>query len=442
MLQSFQEFINKNNLCRRGEGILIAVSGGLDSVVLLDLFSKTGYKIALAHCNFKLRGDESDEDEQFVRTLAKKYSVELFVKTCPAKEYATRNGLSIQEAARDLRYTFFEDIIAEKNFDKVAVAHHADDNLETFFINFMRGSGLQGIKGIPVERENIIRPLMFATRFQIEQYAAKNNLTWRNDSSNNSLKYLRNKIRHRLLPELKKISPDFAPMFQSLSNLKDDALLLKALIKKEKEAIIEKKDDLIIIPFNKIDSKLPPALLLYYLLKDFGFPHSETDKIADSVRHKTTGKHFFSETHELLIDRDAIIIRDKKEVTDNKYHIRQNDTIIKKPFSADIKIIPKKEINFSALKDATNAFLDFEKLTFPLTLRRWQKGDRFHPYGMSGSKLLSDYFIDLKLTLYEKENIWLLLSNNQIVWVVGHRISEMFKVSADTDKVFCIKIHK
>jgi len=442
MLQYFKEFIKKNNLCHRGEGILIAVSGGIDSVVLLDLFSKTNYKIGVAHCNFKLRGDESGEDEQFVRILAKKYDVSLFVKTCPAKKYATKNGLSIQEAARELRYTFFEDVIAEKSFNKVAIAHHADDNLETFFINFMRGSGLQGIKGIPIERDNIIRPLMFATRFQIEQYAIENSLTWRNDSSNNSLKYLRNKIRHRLLPELKKISPDFAPMFQSLSNLKDDALLLKALIRKEKETIIEKKDGLIIIPFNKLDSELPPALWLYYLLKEFGFSHSETDKIADSVQHKTTGKHFFSETHELLIDRSAIIIRNKKEITDTKYHIRENDTIIKNPFSANIRVISKEEIGFNELKDATNAFLDFKKLTFPLTIRRWEKGDRFHPYGMSGSKLLSDYFIDLKLTLYEKENIWLLLSNNQIVWVVARRVSEMYKVSADTEKVFCIKLHK
>ena len=442
MLASFNKFINKENLCHQGQNILIAVSGGIDSVVLLDLFSKTNYKIGLAHCNFKLRGDESDEDEQFVRTLAKKYNVELFVRICPAKKFATKNSISIQESARELRYQFFEDIIAEKSFGKVAVAHHADDNLETFFINFMRGSGLQGIKGIPVERDNIIRPLMFATRFQIEQYAIENNLTWRNDSSNNSLKYLRNKIRHRLLPELKKISPDFAPMFQSLSNLNDDALLLKALIRKEKKTIIEEKDDLIIIPFNKLDPELPTDLWLYYLLKEFGFSHSETDKIADAVEHKTTGKHFFSETHELLIDRNSIIIRNKEKINNMEYVIQEDNYTLVEPFTADIKIISKEDINFSELKDATKAFLDFDKLTFPLTLRRWKKNDRFHPYGMSGTKLLSDYFIDLKLTLYEKENIWLLLSNNQIVWVVSHRVSEMFKVSADTDKVFSIKLHK
>ena len=440
MLTAFKTYIQENSLCTTGEKILVAVSGGVDSVVLLDLFVKAGYHIAIAHCNFKLRGNESDSDELFVKKLAEQYNTGLFVKTCPAGDFANEQSISIQEAARELRYDFFEKLIKTKRFDKVAVAHHADDDLETFFINLMRGSGLQGLKGMPVQRDNIIRPLMFATRKQIEDYANKHGISWRNDSSNDSDKYLRNNIRHHLLPELRKINPDFKTLFQSLSHLKQDALVLETLINNEKRKRFKEKEDQIIIPFENLEQKLPPALWLYYLLKDFGFPQSETGKIANAVKKNTTGKHFFSETHELLIDRNEIIIRKRKTIHQEIFHIDDSTTSLTQPFKAAISVLSGNDINPAQLKNSKAAYLDFDKLTFPLTLRKGQEGDRFHPYGMKGSKLLSDYFTDLKLSLFEKENSWLLLSGDEIVWVVGKRIAGQVKISSKTKIVWCIKL--
>ncbi len=440
MLTAFKTYIQENSLCTTGEKILVAVSGGVDSVVLLDLFVKAGYHIAIAHCNFKLRGNESDSDELFVKKLAEQYNTGLFVKTCPAGDFANEQSISIQEAARELRYDFFEKLIKTKRFDKVAVAHHADDNLETFFINLMRGSGLQGLKGMPVQRDQIIRPLMFTTRQQIEDYANKHGISWRNDSSNDSDKYLRNNIRHHLLPELRKINPDFKTLFQSLSHLKQDALVLETLINNEKRKRFKEKDGQIIIPFENLEQKLPPALWLYYLLKDFGFPQSETGKIADAVQSNSTGKHFFSETDELLIDRNEIIIRKRKTVHQEVFHIDGSTTSLTQPFKATISVLSGNEIKPAQLKESNAAYLDFEKLTFPLTLRKWKKGDRFHPYGMKGSKLLSDFFTDLKLSLFEKENSWLLLSGDNIIWVVGKRIAEQVKINSGTKKIWCIRL--
>ena len=419
---------------------MVAVSGGVDSVVLLDLLAKAGYKLALAHCNFKLRGDESEEDEQFVRNLAEKYHIPLFVKQCPANDYATKHKLTIQEAARDLRYDFFEKLSAEKNFDKVAIAHHADDNLETFFINLFRGGGLQGLKGIPVQRTIFIRPLMFATRQQIETYARDNNLRWRNDSSNASLKYLRNKIRHQLLPEIKKITGNFDPVFQSLDNLKEDALVLELLLEREKSRLTNIKNNNIIITPEKIPPGLTGSLWFYYLLKSYGFPRSETGKIFDAFRSKSTGKHFFSEHFELLVDRDSLVVRKKTLSAKQQFPIYPTDTVINKPIKATLKIVSGNAIEPTLFKNPDNGFFDYRKLTFPLTLRKWRQGDRFQPYGMKGSKLVSDFFTDMKLSLFEKEATWLLESEGVIAWIVGHRVAEPFKVTKKTKKVFSIRL--
>ena len=440
MLNSLKKYIENNHLCSANETLLVAVSGGVDSVVLLHLLAEAGYKIAVAHCNFKLRGTESDQDEAFVKKLAQKYKATVYVKHCPAADYAHKHKLTIQEAARNLRYDFFKELSKQKHFHKVAIAHHADDNLETFFINLFRGSGLQGLKGIPVQRGLYIRPLMFATRKQIEQYAQANNLAWRNDSSNKSLKYLRNKIRHRLLPEIKKITGNFTALFQSMDNLKEDALVLNALLKTEKNKSVEIKNKQIIIHPHKTPSGLPDKLWFYYLLKEYGFSRTETGKIFDAFKNKSTGKHFFSENFELLIDRDNLFIREKKTTTTQKYYININDVFISKPFKATIKIVSGNTVNPTLLKNTRYGFLDYDKLKFPLVLRKWEEGDRFHPYGLKGSKLISDFFTDLKLSLFEKEKIWLLESEGTIVWVAGYRIAEPFKVTGNTKKVFSINL--
>ncbi len=440
MLNRFKQFIEKNQLCLPGDKILVAVSGGIDSVVLLHLFVKAGYQVAVAHCNFKLRGKESDDDKLFVRNLAKKYKTRIFVKQCPAAEYANQHNLTIQEAARELRYGFFDTLLAKKKFDKIAVAHHADDDLETFFINLIRGSGLQGLKGMPVQRNNIIRPLMFATRDEIEQFARNNSITWREDSSNESDKYLRNNLRHHLLPQLKKIAPQADKVYQSLTFLKEDALVLETLLNNEKKKVFERENNRIKIPFDKLSDELPGDLWLFYLIRDFGFTRKDSANISESVLNRSTGKHFFSEKYELLIDREAVLIRKKSENKEQKFTIEENQTSISEPFSATISVLEKDKINLSALKNNRVAFLDYDKLSFPLVLRKWKKGDRFHPYGMRGAKLLSDFFTDLKLDRFEKENIWLLTSNGVIVWVTSFRIAEPFKISTTTKKVLKISL--
>jgi len=442
VLDSLKKYIKKNHLCHSGEKLLVAVSGGIDSVVLLDLLVKAGYVTAIAHCNFKLRGNESEEDEKFVRGLAEKYDIPIFVKQCPATDYATRHKLTIQEAARNLRYDFFEKLSVEKKFDKVAVAHHADDNLETFFINLFRGGGLQGLKGIPVQRAIFIRPLMFATRQQIETYAHDNDLEWRNDSSNASLKYLRNKIRHQLLPEIKKIIGNFTPVFQSLDNLKEDALVLEVLLNREKNRLVEIKNNSIVITPEETPAGLTGSLWFYYLLKAYAFPRSETDKIFDAFQSKSVGKHFFSEYFELLIDRDVLIVRKRATSVKQQFLIHSTDTVVDEPVKATLKIVSGNTIEPTLFKNPNDGFFDFSKLVFPLTLRKWREGDRFQPYGMKGSKLVSDFFTDIKLSLFEKEATWLLESGGSIIWIVGYRTAEPFKVTKNTEKVLLIRLTK
>ena len=440
MLKAFNTFIANNNLCLPHNKIVVAVSGGADSVVLLNLFVRAGYDVAIAHCNFKLRGDESDEDERFVKALATKYAVKAFVKTCPAEDFARQHNITIQEAARDLRYTFFDELIKNSGFDRVAVAHHLDDDLETFFINFIRGSGLQGLKGMPVQRDAIIRPLMFATRNQIEHYAKNNGLKWRNDSSNASDKYLRNNIRHHLLPELRKVAPNPETAFKSLAHLKEDALVFEWLLNNKKKEIFIYKGKVILLPFKKLPTDIDGGLWLYLLLKDFGFQRNETDKIFAAITKKMSGKHFFSEDYELLIDREAAVIRSIETQHSMEFYIRKDDERMEQPFKAIMQMLSGNNIDSTELRNKETAFLNYNKLKFPLRLRKWKKGDRFHPFGMKGSKLLSDFFSDMKLSLFDKENIWLLLSGDEIVWVVGHRIAESYKVSKQTKRIFRIKL--
>ena len=442
MLHAFNAFIKKHQLCLATDKILVAVSGGVDSVVLLDLLVKAHYNVVVAHCNFKLRGKESDEDEQFVRSVAAKYRVDCFVKTCPADDFSSSHNVTIQESARELRYAFFKALTEEKGFDKVAVAHHADDDLETLFINLMRGSGLQGLKGMPVQRDNIIRPLMFISRQQIENYANQHDLSWRNDSSNDSDKYLRNKIRHHLLPVLKDIAPNFNTINQSLSYLKEDAMVLESLINAKKDEIFKARAHSILIPFKKLKSDLPGSLWLFYLLKDFGFSRKESGKIYSAFQSRAVGKHFFSEDFELLVDRESFILRVKKVQLKETFFVEEGCSGLTSPFEASISLMSGSDLNPTQLTDVNIAWLDYQKLTFPLTIRKWKVGDRFHPYGMKGSKLLSDFFTDIKLTLFEKEDTWLLVSGSEIVWVVGYRIAEPYKVSVITDKVLCVKLNE
>ncbi len=443
MKQKFLKYISNNGLFSKNDSILIAVSGGLDSVVLLDLLFKTNFSISIAHCNFQLRGNESDEDEEFVKTLGKNYNLKTFVKTCNAAEYAKTNKLSIQESARELRYTWFEKILTENGFNKLAVAHHFDDNLETFFINFSRGSGLGGLKGIPVKNARIVRPLMFASRNQIEEYAIENNIDFREDSSNKSNKYLRNNLRHKLIPTLKKVLANSdAEMQKSMDHLAQDRMLFEQMLDEKRKTILEKQGQQIAIDKNGLLKLRPLGAWLYYLLKPFGFVRGLTDEITSAIEQNKSGKQFFSSTHRLITDRDKLFLNSISEILDNQeYVIKQGEKEIKQPIKLTFSIV-ENNTDFKIEKKKDIAHFDFDKLSFPLRLRRWKKGDRFHPFGMKGSKLLSDYFIDEKLNLLEKENIWLLVSGDKIIWVVGMRTSDLFKLEASSKKVLNINFRK
>ena len=440
MINQFKKYISNNNLIQPNGKVLLAISGGIDSVVMLDLFSKTKIKFAIAHCNFKLRGDESDSDESFVKNLAKKYNAKIYASICDASKYSKTNKLSTQEAARELRYNWFNKVCSENNFSDIAIAHNQNDNIETFFINLFRGAGIKGLKSIPVKRDNIIRPLMFATRTQIEEYVKSNNLEYREDSSNSSNHYLRNNIRHNLIPKIKEISPGFAKSAQkSINNLNDADLLLQSVIKQKRNNLfVNDSKNNILVSINELNKLIPNDIWLYYLLKEFGFSRQITDAICLSINNneQRTGNTYSSETYELLIDRSNIIIR--KTIPAKTLRIAQI-TDSQKTITHPIKLLLKKHKNtpdYIFSKSKNIAYFNLDKLTFPLTIRPWQVGDKIIPFGMNGSKLVSDILIDNKVNSFEKENTFVLLSGKKIIWVIGHRTSNDFRVTKSTNNIY------
>lgn len=441
MVSAIKQFIVNRNLCDTNHRILIAVSGGIDSVVMLDLLLKVGYDISIAHCNFKLRGDESDEDEDFVVELAKKYQVELFAKSFDTGEYARKNKCSIQEAARELRYEWFDELVKINKIDRIAVGQHLDDQVETFFINLFRGSGVKGLKSIPVKRGKVIRPLMFTSRKEIEDYAKENRLEFREDSSNKSDKYLRNKIRRKLLPVLADVNPSYQDdITKSLKYLEEDNQIMQSLLSDWRKEIIGKDSGNLKIKISTI--KDLSHLKTFYLLKDFGFSRDVSDQITESLQSQKSGKLFYSTTHQLLIDREFLILKEigVPEGYDT-YLIEDNQKQINEPVHL---VVNKQAVDhtFKINEDASFAYFDVDKITFPLTIRRWKTGDRFMPFGMTGSKLVSDYLIDAKINRFDKENVWVMLSGGEIIWLIGYRSSDCYKINEDTKTILEINFVK
>jgi len=445
VIQQFIKYIDQNNLIVSGNKILLAVSGGIDSTVMLDLFSKTTYSYAIAHCNFMLRGTESDEDEIFIKEAAGIYNSELFTHTCNAKKYAELNKVSIQEAARELRYNWFNRVCLENNFTYVAIAHNSNDRAETFFINLFRGAGLKGLKSIPVKRDNIIRPLLFASRSQIVEYATDNNIKYREDSSNSSNYYLRNRIRHALIPALKKTSPNYENAIQkSIVNLTDSELLLQSVIdEKKKSLFLSKADNTIHILITHLKQLSPFQVWMYYLLSEFGFDRQITNAICLSIMedYQNVGNIYISSEYELLIDREYLILRNLTQRISTTKHstISIDQNSITHPVKLSI-VRQKKNSSFVFNKSNRIAYFNLNKLSFPLTIRPWQKGDRIIPFGMNGSKLISDILIDNKVNKFEKDNTFVVLSGKKIIWLVGHRTSNEYRVKQNTKDVYVMEI--
>ena len=442
MLKKFGLFIHQNRLCTVNDRILIAVSGGVDSVVLLHLFVNAGYKTAFVHCNFGLRGEESNEDEKFVRQLSNRYGLKIFVKNCDAGSYSSKNRVSIQEAARTLRYRFFEELIQKEGFDKVATGHNQDDNVESFFINLSRVSGLKGLTGIPVQRSRFIRPLLFASRNEIVEYARQEGLRWREDSSNASDKYLRNRIRHHLVPQLNQWSEKFIPaLVGSMQHLTDAENLFAQLLSEKRTQLFTEKNGQWVVDIERLMLNPQPDLLLFYLLRDFGFDKKEVARLYEAIRANFSGRQFFSTEYHLLLDRHRLLLVPREtnpERADESVEIGSFEEGLKSPVHLEF-IKKKNHRNFLFKSSKNRAYFDAEKLALPLVVRRWKKGDRFRPFGMRGTKLVSDLLIDEKFSLFEKKNVRVLLSAQTILWVIGIRSSEALKVTAQTKEIVEIK---
>jgi len=440
VIDHFQNYIEQQKLCNRNNRILLTVSGGVDSMTMLDLFVKTGYEVAVAHCNFHLRGTESDGDEQFVVSACTDYGVEVFVKHFDTKAYARQNGLSVQVAARNLRYDWFEELRQEKNFDLIAVGHHADDRVETFFINLLRGSGITGLKGIPVKRGRIIRPLLFAEREEIERYAREHEIPYREDSSNREDKYLRNKVRKQLLPRLKEMTDNYEEtVVASLNRLAEADNLLQQLLEEKFDGLVTRKGKILSIRLEELSKLKPLEMWVYYLLRRFEFNRDTTDKISAAVINRQTGSVFHAPACRALVDRDYLLIKPDDETDATEYLIEENIFEIINPLHLKIDLADNHE-NRAVDRTSEVAQLDADQLEFPLKIRHWRGGDKFTPLGMSGTKLVSDYFIDNKINRFEKENIWLLISGDEIVWIIGHRISENYKISSRTRRIMTLRI--
>jgi tRNA(Ile)-lysidine synthase len=432
VLQKIQNHINSRFPFLTKSKCLIAISGGMDSVVLTHLCHKLKLNFALAHCNFNLRGKESDADEDFVLQLAEDLDAEVFIESFDTEVYAKTHKLSIQIAARELRYTWFNDLMEQLGFDYVLTAHHADDNLETFLINLSRGTGLEGLTGIPQINGNIVRPLLPFSRQEIEVYAQENKLKWREDSSNASTKYLRNKLRHEVIPALKETNTQLLQNFnKTLSFLQDSTEIMEDHMASVQKKIVSVEDDLIILDIKKLKKLSNPKAYLYQLLKDFNF--TEWDDVANLLQAQS-GKQVYSETHRLLKDRDTLILSENVSKSYFTIHISENETQIEIP-QGTLFFETVKQINVS---NESTIYVDKHLLKFPLKLRNWIKGDYFYPFGMQGKKKLSKYFKDEKLSLVDKENVWLLYSEDDIVWVIGKRADKRFKVTETTNQILKI----
>ncbi len=443
MLHDFQHHISQHFPFLKDKKLVIAISGGIDSVVLTHLLHQLKYTFSLAHCNFKLRAEESDLDENFVADLAAELHLKSYAISFETEQYAQKNKLSIQMAARKLRYDWFEKILEENKLDYILTAHQKDDVLETFLINFTRGTGLEGLTGIPTINGNIVRPLMAFTRDEIHNYAIKNNIKWREDKSNASTKYFRNKIRHQIVPVLKELNPSLMQSFdKTLENLQGSQQIVNDTIKNIEQKIMTSDGLIQRIDISEIKKIAHPKAYLFELLKHYNF--TEWNDVV-GLLDAQSGKQIFSKTHRLVKDRTHLLLskqekKDEREKTE--FLINESDITFKNDW-----LHLQLNTQYLRLKtqdsNSKTALIDKDLLKFPLIVRKWSKGDYFYPIGMKGKKKLSKFFKDEKYSLIEKENIWLLCNaNKDIVWIVGKRLDNRYILKENTNKTLKITLHE
>lgn len=433
-LQEFINYIEENVLFTKKDKILLAVSGGKDSALMVQLFIRSGYTFSIAHCNFNLRAQESDRDEAFVKSLATEAKVPFYVQHFDTKAYASANGLSTQMAARDLRYEWFEKIRKEGGYTRIALAHHQNDSIETLLLNLTRGTGISGMHGILPKRDKLVRPLLFLSSAQIEGLILQNEIAFVEDSSNQSSNYARNQIRLNVIPQLKALNPNLENTFaQNINRFAETEEVLHAFVAQTRAAICREVKDEVYIDIESIKKLKPQKLLFFELLKPYHFSSTVVDEILSSL-DKQSGTSFYSHSHRISINRGELILSVLSNLKDqNEYFLEKGDTAV---IVSGLQIVCSYTKAKTITADQHKVFVDADQLVFPLRIRVWQSGDKFMPLGMKQHKKISDFLIDQKVPLIQKEKTLLLINGNgEIIWVIGLRQDNRYKVGLATKKV-------
>ena len=440
LIDRFQEYITREKLFTRQDKILLTVSGGVDSMVLMSLCVNSGYTVGVAHCNFCLRGRESDEDEILVQEHARKYGIECHNRRFDTVGEMERTGESMEMAARRLRYTWFAELCEEHGYTVIAVAHHIDDSIETFFINLMRGTGLRGLTGIHQQVGRVVRPLMFASRKEILDYALHKHIPYREDSSNKTTKYLRNKIRLGLTPRIREINPRFPfIMSRNIERLMAAQRFIDGAIDHIYAEAVSDEDGIYTIRMENISNADSREFVIYEILSSrFGFKGDVVDGLCRALQSDTTGRRFYSRSHVAYVDRGNIVVTRISDEDNCQVSVQQGQQRAYCGNSVlyfeivDVDSLPSYNVADNV------ALLDADKVTFPLTLRRWSEGDTFIPFGMTGRKKVSDFLIDGKVSMAEKNRQFVLISGTEIAWLAGRRIADPFRITDSTERVLRI----
>ncbi|SOD80148.1 tRNA lysidine(34) synthetase TilS [Spirosoma fluviale] len=435
--EGFLGFINDNQLFKPSDRVLLAVSGGIDSIVMAELFYRSGQPFAIAHVNFSMRGAASEADAVFVQNKAESYGVPFHLIRFDTQAIARERGISIQMAARELRYDWFAQLLSEFSYACLATAHHKNDILETLLLNLTRGTGIAGLHGILPRQNQVVRPLLFATRDQITAYAASNNLDYREDSSNADTKYARNRIRHLVVPVLTDLNPGlWQTLPRTVERLRAAETLMRAELDRSWQAIADVQGSAILLPRNKLlaQSELPFRLMEW--LKPFGFTNDQAPLLVTSLA-QPVGQVFQSATHRIIHERNGLLL---EAITPSGEFEIQLTNWPDTPISIGDRYtlttnVFERPIDFAIPTAPEVACLDVDRLTFPLTIRLWKQGDKIRPIGLNGHKLVSDLLNDLKLSRSEREQTAVLLSGNEIVWVIGRRIAHSFRITSKTRRI-------
>jgi tRNA(Ile)-lysidine synthase len=438
MLERFKDYTREHKLFTGNSRILLAVSGGIDSMVMAWLFRESGIDHAIAHCNFSLRKEESDRDEEFVASWAASGNIHFYSTRFDTLSYAATRKISVQMAARELRYDWFGSLVRSEGFDSVAVAHNLNDNAETFLINLIRGTGLSGLTGMKQHAGGVIRPLLFATRGQIASFAAEKKIEFREDSSNIQLKYTRNRIRHKIIPEMEKVNPGvLAAITETMGHLSSSNEIVDASVTLFSGDLFRLKGDNAEADIDKLSALNPAAPYLFEIFRRYGLSPKQTPEVIALLRSET-GRYMYTSTHRLLNDRGKIIITPRNEEPKEEQSFDSIDEMRISGLFSEIRITEPTDEALPA--SPLIASLDLDLVSFPVTVRHWQPGDRFMPLGMKNMKKISDFLIDLKMPVSEKEKVLLLLSGGEVMWVMGYRINDRFRITDRTKRILMITV--